>query len=95
MKNDITSSNNSKKNSTSQKLNSRTQRRYWNTKEKPPLLAVLNFVVGATMSKFAKCQTQANCQECHADLSHFSDKSSETFEPDKKFLSFESAVPPK
>lgn len=28
-------------------------------------------LVGATMSKFAKCQTQANCQECHADLSHF------------------------
>ena len=57
MKNDITSSNNSKKNSTSQKLNSRTQRRYWNTKEKPPHVAVLNFVVGATMSRFRKQRT--------------------------------------
>ena len=30
----------------------------------------LNFLVGATMSKFAKCQTQANCQECPAGLAH-------------------------
>ena len=30
------------------------------------------------MSKFAKCQTQANCQECHADLSLSRDKLSES-----------------
>ncbi len=44
-------------------------------------MQLLKLLVGATMSKFAKCQTQANCQECPTDLSLSGDKSSETFEP--------------
>ena len=36
-------------------------------------MRLLKLLVGATMSKFAKCQTQANCQECPAVTAHLCD----------------------
>ena len=53
----------------------------------------LESVVGATMSKFAKYQTQANCQECPADLAYFAPNRGKDSNMTKVILSFESARP--
>ena len=47
----------------------------------------------ATMSKFAKCQTQANCQECPAVAAHLCDGRGKDSNPTKEFCRSNSHVP--
>ena len=50
-------------------------------------------LVGATMSKFAKCQTQANCHECPADLAHFVPNRGKDSNQTKEFCRLNPNVP--
>ena len=45
------------------------------------------------MSKFAKYQTQANCHECHADLSHLVINRVKRSNPTKEFCRLNPYVP--
>ncbi len=64
----------------------RTPAELWDIKNRRvPNTRLLLSLVGATMSKFAKYQTQANCHECHADLSHFVIKRVKRSNPTKGF----------
>ena len=45
------------------------------------------------MSKFAKCQTQANCQECPAVAAHLCDGRGKDSNPTKEFCRSNSHVP--